>query len=89
MEVIEQTSLLESLTEKYKDSGSTLEIASDRSAEGSQFVQGFEGIGAILRYQVNFKQLNETEEEDEYYDGEHCCPLDLAPCRLGCADALN
>ena len=31
----------------------------------------------MLRYQVNFEQLNETEKEDEYYNGEHCCPLGL------------
>ena len=89
MEVTEQISLLEWLTEKYKDFGATLEIVSDRSAEGSQFVQGFGGIGAMLRYQVNFEQLNEAEEEDEYYDGENCCPHGLAACRLGCADVLN
>ena len=43
----------------------------------------------MLRYQVNSEQLNETEGEDEYYDGGHCCPLDLAAFRLGCADVLN
>ena len=41
MGVIEQTSLLEWLTDKYKDFVATLEIVSDRSAEGPQFAQGF------------------------------------------------
>lgn len=69
MEVVEQTAFLEWLAEKYKDFGATLEFVSDRSSEGNQFVKGFGGIGAMLRYKVNFEQLQELEDEDEYYDG--------------------
>ncbi|KAL7274436.1 translation termination factor eRF1 [Rhizina undulata] len=68
MEVVEQMSLLEWLAEKYKDFGAALEFVSDRSSEGNQFVKGFGGIGAILRYKVNFEQLAEADDEDEYYD---------------------
>lgn len=70
MEVIEQMSFLEWLAERYKDFGANLEFVSDRSSEGNQFVKGFGGIGAILRYKVNFEQLAEVDDEDEYYDGE-------------------
>ena len=69
MEVVEQSAFLEWLAEKYKDFGATLEFVSDRSSEGNQFVKGFGGIGAMLRYKVNFEQLQELEDEDEYYDG--------------------
>lgn len=69
MEVVEQIAFLEWLTEKYRDFGATLEFVSDRSGEGNQFVKGFGGIGAFLRYKVNFEQLHEIEDEDEYYDG--------------------
>lgn len=69
MEVIEQTSFLEWLAESYKDFGATLEFVSDRSSEGNQFVKGFGGIGAILRYKVNFEQLADYSDEDEFYDG--------------------
>ena len=69
MEVVEQAAFLEWLAEKYKDFGATLEFVSDRSSEGNQFVKGFGGIGAMLRYKVNFEQLQELEDEDEYYDG--------------------
>ncbi|GFR99084.1 eukaryotic peptide chain release factor subunit 1 [Elysia marginata] len=41
----------------------TLEIITDRSQEGAQFVKGFGGIGGILRYQVDFQALDPT------YDG--------------------
>ncbi len=70
MEVLEQGSFLEWLAEKYKDFGATLEFVSDRSSEGNQFVKGFGGIGAMLRYKVNFEQLADFEDEDEFYDGQ-------------------
>ena len=70
MEVVDQSAFLEWLAEKYKDFGATLEFVSDRSSEGNQFVKGFGGIGAMLRYKVNFEQLADFEEEDEFYDGE-------------------
>ncbi|RPB25306.1 peptide chain release factor eRF/aRF subunit 1 [Terfezia boudieri ATCC MYA-4762] len=64
----EQMPFLEWLAEKYKDFGATLEFVSDRSSEGNQFVKGFGGIGAMLRYKVNFEQLADADDEDEYYD---------------------
>lgn len=70
MEVLDQGSFLEWLAEKYKDFGATLEFVSDRSSEGNQFVKGFGGIGAMLRYKVNFEQLADFEDEDEFYDGQ-------------------
>lgn len=69
MEVIDQGAFLEWLAEKYKDFGASLEFVSDRSSEGNQFVKGFGGIGAMLRYKVNFEQLADFEDEDEFYDG--------------------
>lgn len=69
MEVIDSGSFLEWLAESYKDFGATLEFVSDRSGEGNQFVKGFGGIGAILRYKVNFEQLADYSDEDEFYDG--------------------
>ena len=68
MEVVDQMSFLEWLAEKYRDFGATLEFVSDRSSEGNQFVKGFGGIGAILRYKLNFEQLAEYDDEDEFYD---------------------
>ena len=69
MEIIDQGSLLEWLAEKYKDFGAALEFVSDRSSEGNQFVKGFGGIGAMLRYNLNFEQLADFDDEDEFYDG--------------------
>lgn len=72
METVEQTSFLEWLAESYKDFGANLEFVSDRSSEGNQFVKGFGGIGALLRYKVNFEQLADYSDEDEFYDGMSC-----------------
>lgn len=70
MEVTEKTGpLLEWLAESYTDFGATLEFVSDRSSEGNQFVKGFGGIGAMLRYKVNFEQLVD-DDEDEFYDSD-------------------
>ena len=70
MEVIDQGSFLEWLAENYKNFGAKLEFVSDRSSEGNQFVKGFGGIGAILRYKVNFEQLADySDDDDEFYDG--------------------
>lgn len=68
MELVNQESFLEWIAEHYKDFGTTLEFVSDRSTEGNQFVKGFGGIGGLLRYKVNFEQLQDFEEDDDFYD---------------------
>lgn len=47
MELIESQPLLEWLANNYKMFGATLEIITDKSQEGSQFVRGFGGIGGM------------------------------------------
>jgi peptide chain release factor subunit 1 len=79
MEVVTQESFLEWIAEKYKDFGATLEFVSDRSSEGNQFVKGFGGIGGLLRYKVNFEQLAEVDDDDDYYDGRFTfCPENIS-----------
>ncbi|KAJ9578198.1 hypothetical protein L9F63_005587 [Diploptera punctata] len=48
--------------------GATLEIITDKSQEGSQFVRGFGGIGGLLRYKVDFQSMQCDEFEDDLYD---------------------
>ncbi|CCJ30254.1 unnamed protein product, partial [Pneumocystis jirovecii] len=50
MEIASSISLLEWLTEKYKEFGANLEFVTDKSQEGNQFCKGFSGIGGLLRY---------------------------------------
>ncbi|TQS31704.1 hypothetical protein Golomagni_08005, partial [Golovinomyces magnicellulatus] len=68
MDIVSQDSFLEWIAENYRQFGTTLEFVSDRSTEGNQFVKGFGGIGGILRYKVNFEQLAELSDDDDYYD---------------------
>ena len=45
-------------------SGAVLEIVTDKSQEGSQFVRGFGGVGGILRYKVDLQNLNVDEDAE-------------------------
>ncbi|VDN54737.1 unnamed protein product [Dracunculus medinensis] len=65
MELVESIQLLEWLANNYKDFGAALEIVTDRSQEGAQFVRGFGGIGGLLRYRVDFQFSDLNEGIDE------------------------
>jgi peptide chain release factor subunit 1 len=67
LEQIEKMPLIEWLANNYRTYGTTLEIVTDRSQEGSQFCTGFGGIGGLLRYRIDFAALDvdpALEEED-------------------------
>lgn len=71
LELVESLPLLEWLANNYKSFGTTLEIITDRSQEGSQFVRGFGGIGGLLRYKVDFQNFQCDELDlldDDLYD---------------------
>eukprot|EP00656_Telonema_subtile_P040223 TRINITY_DN4528_c0_g1_i1.p1 TRINITY_DN4528_c0_g1~~TRINITY_DN4528_c0_g1_i1.p1 ORF type:complete len:438 (-),score=118.73 TRINITY_DN4528_c0_g1_i1:252-1565(-) len=73
LETIERVSLVEWLCENYKNFGATLEFVTNRSSEGSQFCRGFGGIGGLLRYKVDFVEMNEYEDyEDIEFDDDDC-----------------
>mmetsp|Transcript_9727 Transcript_9727/g.23166 ORF Transcript_9727/g.23166 Transcript_9727/m.23166 type:complete len:442 (+) Transcript_9727:74-1399(+) len=50
--------LTEWLVSEYKNFGAKLHLVSDKTQEGHQFVQGFGGVGGLLRYVVNFDDLD-------------------------------
>jgi peptide chain release factor subunit 1 len=73
LEIADRTPLVEWLAQNYKTFGCKLEFITDRSQEGSQFVKGFGGIGGLLRWKVDFMELNEQlqglggiEDEDDF-----------------------
>ncbi|XP_046565707.1 eukaryotic peptide chain release factor subunit 1 [Haliotis rubra] len=68
LELVDQMPLLEWFANNYKNYGATLEIITDKSQEGAQFVKGFGGIGGILRYQVDFQSLCAQFDEYDDYD---------------------
>lgn len=68
LELEENMPFLEWLANNYKTFGATLEIITDRSQEGSQFVRGFGGIGGMLRYKVDFQSMQCDNLDDEEFD---------------------
>jgi peptide chain release factor subunit 1 len=70
LELVECQPLLEWLANNYKSFGATLEIITDKSQEGSQFVRGFGGIGGKM---LKKKNLNQN------------WPVCFAGCIGGCA----
>jgi peptide chain release factor subunit 1 len=65
LEIKEKTAYVDWLAEHYKGMGFSLQFVTDSSQEGSQFVKGFGGIGCLLRFVVDFSQLDAQEEADE------------------------
>jgi len=68
LELEENMPLLEWMANNYKKFGAALEIITDRSQEGSQYVRGFGGIGGMLRYLVDFQSLQCDDFDEEEYD---------------------
>lgn len=68
LETRDQEPFVDWLAANYKDFGTTLEFITDRSQEGAQFVQGFGGIGGLMRYEVNFEVFDEPEEDEDWED---------------------
>jgi len=66
LETIDKMPLVEWFAENYKNFGCKLEFITDRSAEGSQFVKGFGGIGGILRWKVDLAELNSYEDAAKF-----------------------
>eukprot|EP01064_Diplonema_japonicum_P001618 TRINITY_DN1106_c1_g2_i6.p1 TRINITY_DN1106_c1_g2~~TRINITY_DN1106_c1_g2_i6.p1 ORF type:complete len:471 (+),score=188.06 TRINITY_DN1106_c1_g2_i6:58-1413(+) len=70
---VEAMDFVEYAATNYKKFGCTLEFVTNKSQEGAQFCRGFCGVGGLLRYAVNFVELNELEKgapsDDEHCDG--------------------
>jgi peptide chain release factor subunit 1 len=54
--------------------GAKIHIVSDRTQEGTQFVMGFGGIGALLRYSMTFSHPDDEDDDDTqsiHHDDKH------------------
>ena len=65
LDVIDKIDFLEWLAEEYKTYGAQMEFVTDRSQEGAQFVKGFGGIGGLLRWAVNWSEMDDYEGIDD------------------------
>jgi peptide chain release factor subunit 1 len=61
LEIIAAEPLCDWLCVNYGNFGAKIELISDKTQEGFQFVKGFGGIGGILRYKV---------ELEDHYDAD-------------------
>jgi len=68
-EVLDNIPLTEWFMDNYKKYVSHLEIVTDKSSEGSQFVKGFGGIGGILRYKME-TEFDEGDNNNEWNDDD-------------------
>jgi peptide chain release factor subunit 1 len=66
---LEATPLTDWFMDNYKKYVSHLEIVSDKSSEGSQFVKGFGGIGGILRYRMD-NDFDLSDHDNEFDDDD-------------------
>lgn len=64
----EITELVEYLMENCQKNGITFIPVNNSTSDGSQFVSGFGGLGAILRFPMEVEYLEDNEEEDEFDD---------------------
>lgn len=63
LEVISKQSVVEWFADNYKSFGTKLEFVTDRSQEGSQFLNGFGGIGCLLRWKVDFDVYEDSDDD--------------------------
>lgn len=66
-EILDNTPLPEWFLDNYKKCVTHLELVTDKTSEGSQFVLAFGGIGGILRYKCeqNFDDEGNDHEFNE------------------------
>lgn len=65
LDVVESEALVDWIAENHKEFGAELVFITDKSAEGSQFVRGFAGIGGFLRYKVDYDAQDEPDIDDD------------------------
>lgn len=69
--VVKQELLSDWLMKEYDNFGIELKIVSKNTPEGTQFVQGFSGIGGLLRYAVDMTEFDEDNENMDNIDDEN------------------
>lgn len=62
---VEEMQLVDWLAQNYTKFGCVLEIITNKSQEGTQFVRGFGGIGGLLQYKVDLMTLQDLEKVGE------------------------
>jgi len=61
--VVSCVSLIDWILEHYSESGTKIELVSSASSIANQFIEGFGGIGGVLRYKFDETHLEEATNE--------------------------
>jgi len=75
LESKENDLLVDWLAENYRKFNISLQFVTDKSQEGAQFVQGFGGVGGVLRYVFDFSSMtvynvnNDNNEDSDEQEG--------------------
>jgi len=67
-DLVEKEEFVDWIAENHGSFGCELSFVTDRSPEGSQFVNGFGGVGGFLRYKVDYDaeyDFGDNQEDDE------------------------
>jgi len=64
LEVVSAEPLGDWLCVNYQHYGAKVELISDKTQEGFQFVKGFGGIGGTLRYHLDLDEIMDNNDED-------------------------
>jgi len=67
----DEPTLVEWLANHHSRFGAALELVTNRSPEGSQFCRGFGGIGALLRYPVDFFDDDDDDNDADIEPGDN------------------
>ena len=62
--------LVEWLTENYVQFGASLQLITDKSSEGFQFVKGFSGLGGFMRYKMQIDFLVGGTNKEDWQDND-------------------
>ena len=62
LEIVESDSLGDWLCVNYQHFGCKIELISDKTQEGFQFVKGFGGIGGCLRYKIDLDEIMDNND---------------------------
>lgn len=69
--ITKEETLLEWIYQNHHRFGCNLELVSDRTGAGQQFVQGFGGIGGILRWKIDYMYDQDADEQAQGRDSSN------------------
>jgi peptide chain release factor subunit 1 len=67
-ELIEQVPFIDWIANNYTKFGAKLEFVTDGSHEGAQFVNGFSGVGGLLRWKIDLEEYQGNPDNNDNSD---------------------